>query len=72
MSAFLDLIAQAEALGASKLTWACDVPGWSEDPRKPGRWTCRATHAGDVVCEGLGRTGEEALRVVVDFLRAAA
>jgi hypothetical protein len=72
VSAFLDLIADAEKLGVTKLTWSCDVAGWSAEPQRPGRWKCRASASDPepVVFEGLGRTGEEALREVVDFLRA--
>lgn len=73
MSAFADLIAEAEALGVHKLTWTCDVKTFAAEREKPGRWTCRASTSGDLnVAEGIGRTGEEALRVVVGFLGRAA
>lgn len=70
VSAFKDLVSQAELLGVTKLTWVCDVRGWTRDERKPGRWTCRATVDAPipVVYEGLGRTGEEAIRELVAFL----
>ncbi len=79
MSAFLALVAEAETLGVTKLSWTCDVRGWTEDPRRIGRWTARATVPEPTsepqvhtTYEGLGRTGEEALRVVVDFLKRVA
>ncbi len=65
------LIAEAEALGAVKLTWVCDVTGWTVDPQRDGRWTCKASLADATltVVDCVGRTGEEALREVVAFLR---
>ncbi len=82
MSAFADLIRDADNLGVSKLVWECDVRGWAKDPQRDDRWTCRATALDPFACcgegigpvqsavyEARGRTGEEALRFVVDFLR---
>ncbi len=72
MSAFAELIAEAEGLGVTKLSWECDVRGWRKDPQRVSRWSCRATNSTDPAetYAGLGRTGEEALRAVVAFLKA--
>jgi hypothetical protein len=74
VSAFSDLIREAENLGVTKFTWDVHVPGYSETD--PLRWRCRATvtatSAAPVYLDALqsvGRTGEEALRRIVDFLK---
>lgn len=74
MSAFIDLVNEAVALGATKLSWDCDTRDWDSEPRREGRWTCRATLLKPLhtVYEAAGRTGEEALRQIVDFLRRIA
>jgi hypothetical protein len=72
VSAFLDLVAEAETLGVTKLTWHCDVRDWSKDPRRAGRWSCRISGPGIVPAEGIGRTGEEAMREILGFLKAVA
>lgn len=70
MSAFADLIRESEGLGVDKLTWHCDVRGFTADELQAGRWACLASGPGVVVpCRAVGRTGEEALREVVAFLR---
>lgn len=72
MSAFGDLLSDADRLGVTKLVWECDVRGYRESPEKEGRWTCRASTPKLVVgtIEADGRTGEESLRRVVEFLKA--
>lgn len=74
MSAFADLISTAGVLGVTKVVWEADLSRWDEDPQREGRWTCRATtpKAAVAVVESQGRTGEEALRRVVEFLKGAA
>lgn len=75
MSAFRDLILDAEKLGVTKLSWHVDVRGYAEDA---GRWQCVATVPFDgkpVWSDTLtarGRTGEEALRELVCFLQRVA
>lgn len=72
MSAFSDLIADADRLGVTKLVWECSLAGWATVPQREGRWTCRASTPKLVVgtIEAEGRTGEESLRRVVEFLKA--
>lgn len=74
MSAFADLISTAGVLGVTKVVWEADLERWDEDPTRDGRWTCRATapRVGNGIVESDGRTGEEALRRVVEFLKGAA
>lgn len=72
MGAFRELLNQAEAFGVEKLVWECDVKGVTENELAQ-RWKCRASGPMGVeltVIETVGRSGEEALREVVDFLRA--
>jgi hypothetical protein len=56
------LIAEAESLGVNKLTWTSESGGWS----------CRASGRDVPPCEGRGKTGEEATREIVNFLRRIA
>jgi len=72
MSAFADLLRDAERLGVTKAVWECNLPGFIDRPEREGRWTCRATapKLPAMVIEADGRTGEEALRRVVEFLKA--
>lgn len=79
MSAFEDLCAEAEALGATKLVWSCDLKDYAKAPRQDGRWGCTAsvaTRDGSPVfldaLQARGRTGEEAMRRIVDFLKRTA
>lgn len=74
MSAFTDLLREAETLGATKLTWDCDLRDYASDERRANRWTCRASlrDATLTTVDCTGRTGEEALREIVAFLKAVA
>ena len=67
MSAFRVLLEQADKLGVAKLVFACDVRGYREDDQMK-RWTCTASGNGLAPAQGLGRSGEEALREIVGFL----
>jgi hypothetical protein len=62
--AFGALLAEAKALGIERLSWDADL---SEPDDSEDRWVAWvATHG---VQEGRGRTGEEALRRLVEKLR---
>lgn len=72
MSAFRELLTEAETLGVTKLVFEVDPRGYNEDDQKD-RWECRASVPLPVqVISTVGRTGEEALRRVVGFLRRIA
>ncbi len=70
MSVFLELISRARSAGATRLQWECDVTDWASDPRRVGRWTCAAvaTDRNAVPALATGRTGEEALRELVEAM----
>lgn len=72
MSAFSDLLRDADALGVTKCTWTLNVAGYTARPEREGLWTCLATVPKMPVgtIETDGRTGEEALRRLVEFLKA--
>lgn len=72
MSAFSELLTDADALGVTKLSFECALDGYAVRPDREGRWTCRATTPKMPVgvVETEGRTGEEALRRLVEFMKA--
>jgi hypothetical protein len=65
--AFGALLAEAKALGARRLFWDVDL----EAPEEADRWSAVSRHGVDYVgsAEARGRTGEEALRRLVEILR---
>ncbi len=76
MSAFRELLSQAESLGVTKLVFDVNLAGYNEEDQIH-RWSCRASVASPapVLMEAMqasGRTGEEALRFVVEFLQRTA
>ena len=67
MSAFRDLLEQARAKGQTKLWFEVDLPAFFADEQSPS-WSCGNELAGDNFAEAHGRTGEEALRHLVERL----
>lgn len=72
LSAFADLMVEADALGVTKCVWETNLRGIRDRQNREGEWSCRATVPGLPVgvVETEGRTGEEALRRLVEFLKA--
>lgn len=65
--AFGQLLAEAKALGASEIRWQVDLTRVDEDPH---RWSARTIERSDKAASyASGRTGEEALRRLVEKLR---
>lgn len=69
-SAFRQLIEEGDAYGITKLVWELDPQNYQEEDGRE-RWECRATVPSlpVQVIATVGRTGEESLRRVVEFLR---
>jgi len=68
-SAVRMLIEEADAYGITKLVWELDPRNYQEEDDRD-RWTCRANVPLAVeVVSAVGRTGEEALRRIVEFVR---
>jgi len=70
--AFGALLAEAKALGCKRVSWQVDLDEPDESEARwvvetfPLHWTWKLTNAAD-----RGRTGEEALRRLVEKLRVA-
>ncbi len=64
MGAFSELLASAKAAGVKRIQFEVDLDASDEDP---GRWI--AIRRGQTGGRGSGRTGEEALRRLVEALR---
>lgn len=70
MSVFADLCMQARKLGATRLIFTAELSGAATPEGICGTWTCVGGEARgeDALAMGSGRTGEEALRLMVDQL----
>jgi hypothetical protein len=64
MGAFSDLMVEAKALGATDLRFTVNLNAYDGVADHVPRWSCHFGHL--VEC---GRTGEEALRALVETLR---
>ena len=73
MGAFSDLMIEAQTLGALEIHFSVQLEGYKGDADTP-RWAARAELRPDTFHQiphvAKGRTGEEALRELVGFLRA--
>lgn len=72
MSVFSDLLLEAKERGAKHVAFAVDLDGYRGEPDR-FRWTAKATLAADepaVPHLAIGRSGEEALRELVNYLKA--
>lgn len=69
---FSDLCMRARRKGASRLIFTADIFEAETDGGIVGDWTCvgGSKHGEDAVGMAHGRTGEEALRSLVDRLEA--
>lgn len=67
MGAFSDLMLEAKGRGAQALAFVVDLGGYTGEPDRE-RWTCSAEHQ-TYPTTARGRSGEEALRNVVDALK---
>lgn len=69
MSAFRDLLEQASAKGVRFLAFTVDLKDFFADEQNEAwRATAEDNHFVNVVPDGVGRTGEEALRHLVERL----
>jgi len=72
MGAFSDLMLEAKGLRAGRLDFFVDLDGYDGTPDRE-RWTCIAVlPGGGHIARDTGRTGEEAVRRVVDKLKLGA
>lgn len=74
MGAFSDLMLEARKLGAAELNFNVNLNGFMGNVDVP-RWSCRCkldASEKPVPNHAVGRTGEEALRECVTFLRMTA
>ncbi len=74
MTTFEELISEARRQGARDITWHCPLDEFETDPRRVGRWRCEArvrkgAATSNLFVEGRGRTGEEALRAMIEAMR---
>jgi hypothetical protein len=66
MSAFRDLLKQAHERGVRHMTFAVNLDRFFATNEDDESWYCEAPAFRR--CDGFGRTGEEALRVVVALI----
>jgi hypothetical protein len=72
VSVFADLLLEAKLHGAERIEFSVDLAGYVGVPDRQ-RWTARATlasHEPNVPHLAIGRAGEEALRELVNYLKA--
>ena len=67
MSAFRDLLAQAHAAGITDIAFYVNVPRFFADEQYAS-WTATGVRTGATPIASEGRTGEEALRHLVERL----
>lgn len=71
MSVFRDLMEEAATLGAARMGFLVDLQDYGEEDMTE-RWLCTVTGPiGEPLTDAKGRTGEEALRRVVERLHLA-
>lgn len=70
MSVFVDLCVRARKLGASRLVFHAELFDGPLENGIVGAWTCIGGNARneDALAQATGRSGEEALRNLVDTL----
>ena len=70
MSVFSELCIRARKLGAGRLIFSADLYDAEDEPGICGHWTCvgGGKYGEDAVGLAHGRTGEEALRRLVEKL----